>query len=160
HVAFTSTRVMATCAVMGQAAGTAAALCSKHGTTPRQLAQDDGRVAELRQALLRDDQTIKGLGNEDPDDLARLASVSASGVYETAKPENVINGFVRDMHGEMNNRWIAPMSSEGAWIELSWDEPQPIRRIQLTFDTGFHRELTLSSSDSHTKNMIRAPQPE
>ena len=40
HVAFTSTRVMATCAVMGQAAGTAAALCVQHGLTPRQLYRD------------------------------------------------------------------------------------------------------------------------
>jgi hypothetical protein len=30
----------------------------------------------------------------------------------------------------------------------------------LTFDSGFHRELTLSSSDSVTKGIIRAPQPE
>ncbi len=70
HVAFTSTRVMATCAVMGQAAGTAAALCVRHGLTPRQLYQDGTRLGELQQTLLRDDQTIKDLRNEDPADLA------------------------------------------------------------------------------------------
>ena len=72
HVAFTSTRVMATCAVMGQAAGTAAALCAAHDITPRQLYEDKSRLAELQQTLLRDDQTIKGLRNEDPADLARV----------------------------------------------------------------------------------------
>jgi hypothetical protein len=72
----------------------------------------------------------------------------------------VIDGFVRDMYGELNHRWAAPISGEGAWLELSWDKPQKISRIQITFDTGFHRELTLTSSDSHNKNMIRAPQPE
>ncbi len=59
HVAFTSTRVMATCAVIGQAMGTAAALCVRHGITPRQLATDQERVLALQQTLLRDDQTIR-----------------------------------------------------------------------------------------------------
>ena len=150
HVAFTSTRVMATCAVMGQAAGTAAALCTRHGITPRQLAGDDRRVFELQQTLLRDDQTIKGVRNEDPADLARLASVTASGVYQTSKPENVINGFVRDMEGEMNNRWIAPMSADGAWIELAWDEPQthPPRPADL-------RHRLPPRADAH---VVRLPQ--
>jgi hypothetical protein len=52
------------------------------------------------------------------------------------------------------------MSSDGAWIELSWDQPQRIRRVQLTFDTGFQRQLTLSASDSITRTLVRQPQPE
>ncbi|MBW3597351.1 MAG: FAD-dependent oxidoreductase, partial [Planctomycetes bacterium] len=160
HVAFTSTRVMATCAVMGQAAGTAAALCSRYGITPRQLYQDDRRLVELQQTLLRDDQTIKNLKNEDPADLARGAKVSASGVWQEAKADNVLNGSVRDMYGEVGNRWIGEMTDGGAWLELAWDKPQRIGRVQLTFDSGFHRELTLTSSDTHNSHMIRAPQPE
>ena len=52
------------------------------------------------------------------------------------------------------------MTPEGPWVELAWDAPQTIREVQLTFDTGFHRELTLTSSDSHNAHMVRAPQPE
>ena len=51
---------MATCGVIGQAVGTAAALCARHGLTPRGLYEDKKRLAELVQTLLRDDQTIKG----------------------------------------------------------------------------------------------------
>lgn len=160
HVAFTSTRVMGTCAVMGQAVGTAAAFCTRYNLTPRQLYQDKTRLKELQQTLLRDDQTIKHLKNEDPLDLARSAKATASGVYRDAKPENVLDGYVRDMEGELNHRWAAPMSGDGAWLELSWDKPQKIGLVQITFDTGFHRELTLTASDSHNRNMIRAPQPE
>ncbi len=160
HVAFTSTRVMATCAVMGQAAGTAAALCARHGITPRELYRDKPKLRELQQTLLRDDQTIKGLRSADPADLARKAKVTASASTEPSKPENVIDGFVRDMEGEMNHRWIAPMSPDGARLELAWDEPQTIGHVQLTFDTGFHRELTLSAQDSVSAAIIRAPQPE
>jgi hypothetical protein len=160
HVAFTSTRVMATCACMGQALGTAAALCLREGLTPRQLYQSKELLQELQQTLLRDDQTIKGRKNEDPRDLARTASVTASGVFKTGKPELVIDGLVRDRPGVIAHRWMAPMTDAGAWLELAWPEPQKIRQVQITFDSGFHRELTLTASDSHNKHMIRAPQPE
>ena len=59
HVAFTSARVMATCACTGQAVGTAAALASAKGLTPRELRRE--AMGELQQALLRDDQSIRGV---------------------------------------------------------------------------------------------------
>ena len=52
------------------------------------------------------------------------------------------------------------MTPDGAWIELAWDRPRKLSEIQLTFDTGFQRELTLTASDSINKGIIRAPQPE
>ncbi len=160
HVAFTSTRVMATCAVVGQAAGTAAALCLRSGLEPRPFAQDRGRVAELQQTLLRDDQTIKGRRNEDPRDLARQARVTASAEHDDSKAENVINGYARSVPGKITNRWATEVTPDGAWIELAWDRPRKLSEIQLTFDTGFQRELTLTASDSINKGIIRAPQPE
>ena len=140
--------------------GTAAALCARYKLTPRQLYENKKRLNELQQTLLRQDQTIKQMKNNDPHDLARKAHVRASASYKTSKPSNVIDGFVRNMEGELTHRWLGPMSQDGAWLELAWEEPQRIRHVQLTFDTGFHRELTLTSSDRHNDNMIRAPQPE
>ncbi|MBK9140428.1 MAG: FAD-dependent oxidoreductase [Verrucomicrobia bacterium] len=160
HAAFSSTRVMATCAVMGQAAGTAAALCARHGLTPRQLYEDKARLRELQQTLLRDDQTIKGRRNEDPRDLARSAKVTASDSHDLSRPENVINGFVRDSGNEWKNRWGVRLGGEPAWLQLSWSTPQRVREVQITFDSGFHRELTLSASDGVSRRMIRGPQPE
>ncbi len=163
HVAFTSSRVMATCSVVGQAAGTAAALCARHGLHPRQLYEQKPRLRELQQTLLRDDQTIKGVSNQDPNDLARLAKVTASTSYGLTRPENVINGLVRDRLGEWDNCWAAQVpgaDDEPVWIQLLWDEPVRLRRVQITFDTGFQRELTLSASDSVTRRTIRGPQPE
>src|SRR5690606_2889742 len=49
HVAFCSTRVMATCSVMGQAAGTAAALCALEKMTPRELYENKPKLHELQQ---------------------------------------------------------------------------------------------------------------
>ena len=160
HVAFTSTRVMGTCAVMGQAAGTAAALCTRHNIMPRGLYQDKIRLKELQDILLRDDQTIKYHTNEDPADQAKRAKVTASSVCENAKPENVIKGFVREQEGSYKHRWAAPIGDENPWIKLSWDQPVTLSQVQLTFDSGFQRELTLSSNDGIQSRMVRAPQPE
>ena len=160
HVAFTSTRVMGTCAVEGQAIGTAAALCIRYDLAPQGLYTNKQRLSELQQVLLRDDQTIRNRKNEDPHDLARSAKVRASGEVEGSSAENVLNGFVRDIPGEWKNRWGGPMTGEGAWIELSWDTPKKIGRVQITFDSGFHRQLTLTEQASVQKEQEIRPQPE
>jgi hypothetical protein len=81
HIAFGAARVMATCAAMGEAAGTAAALSVRRTTTPRGVYEQ--HLPELRQTLLRADATLIGVANEDPDDLARGASITASGFTRT-----------------------------------------------------------------------------
>lgn len=75
HCALGTTRLMLTCAAMGQAVGTAAALAKKHRTTPAGVAQK--HIRELQQALLRDDAFILDMPSQDPRDLARKAHVSA-----------------------------------------------------------------------------------
>jgi len=77
HVAFGSTRVMATCAHNGQAVGMAAALCREHGVQPREVP-----VGRLQQELLKAGQHIPGLQLADERDLARQASVRASSCFE------------------------------------------------------------------------------
>jgi len=77
HVAFGSTRVMATCAHNGQAVGIAAMLCLKHGVAPRNV-----RVEVLQQELLRWGQFIPGVALKDPSDLAQAAEVRATSCFE------------------------------------------------------------------------------
>lgn len=76
HVALGSSRVMATCAIMGQAVGTAAHFCRKYGITPRELVRD--HIAEVQQRLVKDDCYVIDMPNTDPRDLARQAKVAAS----------------------------------------------------------------------------------
>src|SRR5699024_5655663 len=76
HVAFGTTRVMATCAVVGEAAGMAAALTAKTGYSPRQLATEHFEL--MRTALVRADASVLGVEHRDPADRALEASVSAS----------------------------------------------------------------------------------
>jgi len=84
HIAFGAARVMATCAAMGEAAGTAAALALTHGTSPRGVYES--HRAELRQLLLRQDAPLIGVADADPADLALAARVSASGVRDGLGP--------------------------------------------------------------------------
>lgn len=77
HVAFGSTRVMATCAAGGQAVGTAAAVCLQHGLTPRDLASGEG-LRELQLRLERSGQFLPGREMDDPADLTVSAMITAS----------------------------------------------------------------------------------
>ncbi|MBD3942102.1 FAD-dependent oxidoreductase [Microbacterium sp. NEAU-LLC] len=76
HVAFGTTRVMATCAVTGEAAGAGAALAARYAVSPRTLLAE--RRDEVQQTLLRQDAAIAGVPWHDARDLALAADVSAS----------------------------------------------------------------------------------
>ncbi|ATC65551.1 FAD dependent oxidoreductase family protein [Nibricoccus aquaticus] len=165
HVAFASTRVMATCAVMGQAIGTAAARAV--GARAEEIGAffSEAEMANLQQRLLRDDAFLPGLRNADENDLARTASVAASSEVIHGAAAQVIDGASREWRPDLGpwadgstHRWTA--ASLPAWIELSWPAVRTVREIHLTFDSGLQRELTLSASDSTTKKIVRAPQPE
>lgn len=77
HVAFGSTRVMATCAAGAQAVGTAAALCLEEKCLPADLSTG-ARLHELQLRLQRDGQFLPGKTLEDPADLTTRATASAS----------------------------------------------------------------------------------
>lgn len=76
YVAFSSSRVLCTGAVVGQAVGAAAALCVKRKLPPREIAARHAK--ECQQLILRQDGYIPGVANEDPADLARSAKVTAT----------------------------------------------------------------------------------
>ena len=165
HVAFASTRVMATCAVMGQAIGTAAALAAPLGESSIAAHFSPVELAALQQRLLRDDLFLPGLANADPADLARAARVSASGETPRGAAAQITDGHTRELFSHLGpwadgatHRWES--TALPAWLELTWATPQSLQEIHLTFDSGLERELTLSASDSTTRKMIRAAQPE
>jgi len=76
HVAFGSTRVMATCAIGGQAAGLAAAFAFSRQIQAGDIYRE--HLAEFQSLMLREDSSILGLSVTDPNDLAQKAVVEAS----------------------------------------------------------------------------------
>lgn len=125
HVAFGSTRVMATCATIGQAAGTAAALSVALGTRPRDLP-----VADLQRTLLREDASVVGLALDDPDDLARTAEATAS---------STLTALVADAPAD---RW--PLDAD-AGIVLPADPSLP--GVRLLLDADADTTLTVELHD-------------
>ncbi|MCU1232591.1 MAG: fumarate reductase, partial [Candidatus Solibacter sp.] len=75
HVAFGSTRVMATCGHTAQATGMAAVLCHEHKLLPRDLMQPE-RMQELQQRLIGTGQYIPNVALDAGD-----ATVSSSSRY-------------------------------------------------------------------------------
>lgn len=139
HVAHGSYRVMGTLAAAGQAAGTAAAFCRKHGCSPRDVGQR--YIGEIQRQLLRDDCYIIGLPNADNDDLARKAKVSASSadLSEGVSAEAVINGVARGTTGNPNQWRSDPRQPMPQWIELDLGREVEIGLVQIAFDTGLGR---------------------
>lgn len=76
YVAFSSSRVLCTGAVVGQAVGAAASVCVKRNLSPREVAAKHAK--ECQQLILRQDGYIPGVVNEDLSDLARSARASAT----------------------------------------------------------------------------------
>ncbi len=165
HVAFASTRVMATCMAVGQGVGTAAAYAVRHGLAPDQLPGDSRAMQAIQQQLLRDDALLLGHSNEDPCDLARSAAASASSQQPEGLAANVLSGRTRSLHGPLGapadrtppgtHRWMSdPAQPLPAWLELRWPQPVPVGAVQLVFDTGLHRVLTFSLADEYTSRML------
>ena len=158
HLAFSSTRVMATCAIMGQAAGAAAAYCLHLGVSPHDLTPSD--IDIIQQMLLKDDCFILDLRNEDARDLARTARVIASSERAGCSAANVINGIARRTPAGSNMWQSADGAVLPAWIELQFPHPVDLRETRLTFDTELSRMLTLTYYEEVRDRVIRAPQPE
>lgn len=141
HVALGSTRVEATIATMGQAVGVAAGICKRYGVLPRAVYET--HIQELQQTLLRDDQTIPGIKNEDPDDLALAADIVASSTMPRNKQpenahyaaENLHNGVFRpDAAG--SNAWASdPGAGLPQSVTVKFKSPQKVRSVQITADT-------------------------
>jgi hypothetical protein len=164
HIAFASTRVMATCSVVGQGVGTAAAYAANQGITPAALATNAAAIETIQQQLLEDDAFLIGRVNNDPRDLARKAKVTASSEQPQGAVRNVVGGPTRSVHGSDGvprertiagtHRWMSdPAAGLPAWIQLDWPEPVSPTRLQIVFDTGMHRVLTMSLADSYTQRM-------
>jgi hypothetical protein len=77
HVAFGSTRVIATCSLGAQAIAMAAAMCKHHNCLPRDISRPE-HMKTLQRRLQRGGQHIWSMSLTDPHDLAQQATLTAS----------------------------------------------------------------------------------
>ncbi len=146
HIAFGSTRVMATCAHGGQAVGMAAAICVRNKLLPRDLLAAP-RMKELQRELIRIGQYIPGVALEDENDLARTAEISATS-------ELKLSQFVPS--GET-------MPLDASWAMMLPVQPGAMPAVEFFLDvaapTTLRAELRVSSkADNHTPDVVLATQ--
>lgn len=148
HLAFASLRVMGTTSVIGQAAGTAAALQVARKQSIRDLCDN---IQQLQQVLLRDGCYLPGISNTDENDLARKAAVTASSFLAGYGPSAVINGFNRPVK-DNNNCWKSAEPVRGQWLQLMWEKPVVIDNIQITFDSNLNEDLMITLEENIIKS--------
>lgn len=129
HTAFSSTRVMGTCAILGQAVGTAAALAVSDGVD----SCNDVNVEKLQEALMWDDCMLPGK--------LRIPSE----ITQKAKTEYPM---LQDGHDRDNPAALAP----GESITYTWDSPQYIEEVRVIFDSNLNRNR-LNMPSSYPLNM-------
>lgn len=100
HVAFGSTRVMATCAHGAQAVGMAASLAVKYGLLPREIGKT-GCINKLQKELNKRGQSIPMIPLNDDENLVNKASLSASSELK-----------------------LTHLPKDGSWLELSYSAAQ------------------------------------
>lgn len=128
HCALSSTRVMATCAIIGQAVGTAAALCSEIGKNPAELRSDE--VSLLQTRLMEDDCWLPGLAKPIAE-ATRDAKISAStGVLTDA----LLDGHERPIDGNPHGVDAAV----GTSFTLEWKSPRAIDCLRMVFDSDLN----------------------
>ena len=124
HMAFSATRVMATCALMGQAVGTAADMIIDKGTTPAGLRKD--YIKEL-QAILEDDDCMLPYRWRQVNELTKSAKT-------LAENEPMRNGIDREWNGEDNGVYAAVGATN---LTYTWEKPITASEVRLIFDSDF-----------------------
>ena len=129
HTAFSATRVMATCGLVGQAAGCAAAIAIRDGILPRDVYHTN--IEELKQMLMDDDCYLPYNKRSIPE-LTQRAELTADG-----EPAPVlINGVDRPV-GDVQNCWEGAC---GAEIIVDLKREAPVHSVRIVFDSELNRE--------------------
>ena len=147
--ALCSTRIIGTCAVGGETVGIAAALCTKYGCLPRELA--DGHIHELQQLILKADGFLPNIVNEDEADLARDAVFTASSWQAGGEAGQVVNGISRKL-GENWNGWVSDGISEGGeTLTMTLPEKRTLSQLRLTFWSDFSYPIRVTMAPNRQR---------
>ncbi|MBQ6117675.1 MAG: FAD-dependent oxidoreductase, partial [Clostridia bacterium] len=142
HAAMSSTRVMATCALLGQAVGTAAAIAAREGLSPRGVYEH--RLEELQQTLMEDDCWLPGRKRAVPP-LTEQALL----VCPAPEAENLRNGYDRPENGQDNGVSVP----KGAVIAYRFASPAPVERVRIVFDSDLNRATLPERERRLNRNM-------
>ncbi len=129
HVAMAASRVMATCAMLGQAAGTAAALAVEKGISPKNVGE---YIGELQARLMEDDCWLPGRCREICEDC-----LSATLTGDAENTENLRNGIDRPTDESGDNGCFIPLNTE---VTYRFASPTYVECLRIVFDSDLNRE--------------------
>lgn len=141
HAAMSSTRVMGTCAVCGQAVGTAAALAVRLGCSPDEIYMK--HLSLLQDTLLWNDCLL-------PHHPRRAAGLTKRARILYNGREDPAAECLRDGNDRENVLSCAP----GDTVEYAFDAPAAIGEIRIVFDSDLNR-VTLPGDGCERKHMTR-----
>jgi len=129
HAALSSTRVMGTCALLGQAMGTGAAIALAHNTTPRGVYER--HLKELQTAVLEDGIFLPHI----PREVSALTRKATLNITDTER-DVLWNGIERPrVDGDENGIH----QQVGDSLVFSFEEPQRLGALRLRFDPDYSR---------------------
>lgn len=128
HAAMSASRVMATCALLGQAVGTAAAIAARENLTPRGIYQH--KVRQLQETLMEEDAYLPWHIRLVPE-LSCTAQLSAS----QGDPEALRNGLDRPI-GEVDHGW---WGKTGDWVQYAFERTEKVSSLRFVFDSDLNR---------------------
>ncbi|KXX66625.1 FAD-dependent oxidoreductase [Flammeovirga sp. SJP92] len=146
HIALSSSRIMATCALEGQAVGTAAALCTKKEVMPRTLGKE--HINDLQEQLLRDDAFIPNRPAKDEMNLVLQSSTLFASSTNAGTASSLKDGMSRDFKGKIHH-W----QSKGlpATVQIEWEKKQSLSKIEIKCDTNVKKNIMLRRDSLENK---------
>ncbi|MFA7636592.1 MAG: FAD-dependent oxidoreductase [Monoglobales bacterium] len=141
HMALSSTRVMATCGVLGQAAGIAAAIACKYNLSPRQVYQQ--KINELKQTLMLDDCYLP-FNKMEMSEITKNAQIKADCEF----PDRLRSGVDRSREDD------CVIIELGKEIIYDFGKPTEIKGIRFIFDSDLNRETVSEDNFLNDKTTI------
>ncbi|MEA4822730.1 MAG: FAD-dependent oxidoreductase [Clostridiaceae bacterium] len=133
HAALSSTRVMATCGLLGQAVGTAAAIAVERGISPRGVYEQ--YLSRLRETLMYDDSFL-------PFTRRAMSPLTLSGRLISDDTDAQLNNL---RNGADRNNWTYGDTEQGYFcaadstVSYTWERPEYVNRVRLLFDSDLDR---------------------
>lgn len=128
HLALSSTRVMATCSLIGQAVGTACAVLKKYGLMPAQMGE---KIGELKQTLRNDDCYLLHTKRE-----VSPAIQNSVNTLSEAEFDILCNGTERKLCAE--HEYVIHLAKNKP-VKFEF-ESRKVSKLRIVFDNDISRE--------------------
>ncbi len=143
HSAMSATRVMATCATIGQAVGTAAWVANQFDLSPRGVYEN--KMKFLQQTLMEDDCYLPGFVKR-YSDIMNSAEITTNG----SGAAELINGYERKI-GKSENCWLG---KAGNYIDIHFAKEEQISEIKVVLDSDLNRKTNGDTTSIAVKNTV------